>query len=175
MGEIADSYEIEAGEFVPTFWIITEDKDGLVPTKTYNDRTKFDFYYVQTHEDERNTRYEAILCTEYINGPYFNHYTDAERENAIGQLYHPEYQLCPDVEVFELESGVEGEHSFMFVVDLIRGDLTLKEQSQILTDSSVMSTTLSRYYTPRIFADVGYMPFISINENLIDMVPLSQA
>ena len=79
------------------------------------------------------------------------------------------------MEVFEIESGIDGEHSFQFIVDLIKGDLTIKEQAEILANSAVMSTTLSRYYTPRIFAEVGYMPFISINENLIDMVPLSQA
>ena len=79
MGETAGPYEIEAGEFVPTFWIITDDKDGDEVTKIYNDRTKFDFYYLQQHEDGKAIRYEAILCTEYMNGPYFNHYTGPER------------------------------------------------------------------------------------------------
>lgn len=34
------------------------------------------------------TNYKAINCTDYINGPYWDGYSEAERQSAIGELEH---------------------------------------------------------------------------------------
>ena len=36
-----------------------------------------------------------------------------------------------------------------------------------------MANNLSRYYTPKIFEEVGFMPFIALNENIIQLTPLT--
>ena len=47
--------------------------------------------------------------------------------------------------------------------------MTDDEVFDLIDASEVYSTTLSRYYTPDIYEEVGFEPFISINENLIDL------
>ena len=57
----------------------------------------------------------------------------------------------------------------MFNIKVIQGDMTDDEVFDLIDASEVYSTTLSRYYTPDIYEEVGFEPFISINENLIDL------
>ena len=68
----------------------TDETTGAVYDK-YDDRDLFDFYFekVELPEDSYDrvtTRYEAISCIQYINGPYWNGYTQVERQSALAQL-----------------------------------------------------------------------------------------
>ena len=57
----------------------------------------------------------------------------------------------------------------MFNVKVIKGDMSDRDVVDLIDASEVYSTTLSRYYTPDIYEEVGFEPFISINENLFDL------
>ena len=61
---------IEVGDFIPTFVIVTADDSGALVDSNFNDRSKFDFYFLKrtSHDKEEVERIEAILCTEYIDG-----------------------------------------------------------------------------------------------------------
>ena len=70
--EVAD-YNIKVGDFVPTVIITTtlsiDDESG--ETEVFiNDRSKFDFYF-NYKDATTSVRYEAILCTEYIDGEHW--------------------------------------------------------------------------------------------------------
>lgn len=42
-----------------------------------------------------------------------------------------------------------------------------KDVSLLISDTNVDTLNLSRYYTPKVFEEVGFMPFIALNENII--------
>ena len=42
-----------------------------------------------------------------------------------------------------------------------------KDVSLLISDTNVDTLNLSRYYTPNVFEEVGFMPFIALNENII--------
>ena len=76
VGKKAKAYDIAPGEFVPTFFVQTHTGEGDFDGNVYNDRTKFDIYFetIGTGE-EGKTRYEAILCHEYIFGEHWSDYS----------------------------------------------------------------------------------------------------
>lgn len=84
---------LQPGDFLPSFTVHTVHTDettGEVYDK-WDDTALFDFYFekVEMPEDSFDrviTRYEAISCIEYINGPYWNGYTQVEKESALAQL-----------------------------------------------------------------------------------------
>ena len=85
VGEEAGPYKIEAGEFTPTYYIYTEDThtDPDQTIMTYNDETKFKFYYKESDKDTGEDKFiEAILCTEYIDGEFWAEFSDEEKANA---------------------------------------------------------------------------------------------
>ena len=65
-----EAYLIEVGDFIPTFAIVTTDDSATLTESNFNDRSKFDFYFLKrtSYYKEEVERIEAILCTEYIDG-----------------------------------------------------------------------------------------------------------
>ena len=85
-GVSTETYDIEVGEYVQTFIIRLYDVDKN--EYRYNDRTYYDFYFEEdTFGDDGVTiidrqRQEAILCADYINGTYWEGYSQEERDSA---------------------------------------------------------------------------------------------
>ena len=46
---------------------------------------------------------DAIPCVEYINGPYWEGFSQEERDDALGVLIEPKHQLCPNIETYKLQ------------------------------------------------------------------------
>ena len=119
-------YTITAGDFIPTFNLVTRSKNQETGEleKVFNDETKFRYYYTQKNMDlpkEDWEQIEAINCVDYIDGPYWEDLSEVERSNAKGQLVMPETQLCPNVPFFILEGGLLGQKSFSFNVEALPG------------------------------------------------------
>ena len=100
----------------------TNETTGEVYDK-WDDTALFDFYFekVDLPEDSFDrviTRYEAISCIEYINGPYWNGYTQVEKESALAQLEFGENQLCPNVPSYLVNGGsrTQGGTTFRFLI-----------------------------------------------------------
>lgn len=71
------AYTLQPGDYLPTFLLSTTTSE-TDPTIMYNDSTIFDIYYVQ-QENGVETKYAAINCTDYINGPFWDDYSEVER------------------------------------------------------------------------------------------------
>lgn len=81
-------FEMQPGDFLPTFYVGVYESDDDDTFKSINDRTLFDFYYKaykydEGDDDDTSERIEAILCP---NGPYWNQNTEAERNSALRQI-----------------------------------------------------------------------------------------
>ena len=74
-------YTMQPGDYLPTFLIYSRE------TQDFNDADSFEFYYetfantiVSPSESAIQTeRVDVINCVEYINGPYWDQYSEAER------------------------------------------------------------------------------------------------
>ena len=76
------------GDFIPTYIVQTNITDAVtnLPVVTYNDTTYFEIFYeyFDDSDGENHQKIEAILCEDYIMGPYWDWASDAEKANAIG-------------------------------------------------------------------------------------------
>ena len=162
IGEKVDAYEIEVGDLMPTFTISTHYQDGTESLISNNDRSLFDFYYTQNEKQydhsfddfsntskeqlqNQKTRYEAILCVDYINGPKWASKTQDQRDSALSQIISKKLELCPDIDTFVLEGGLMGKKSFQFRVEAVGGT-----SPDLINDTQVLSSMITRYYTPSI-------------------------
>ena len=75
---------MQPGDFLPTFVIATYDAE-ITNIEFINDATLFDFYFVKYDRADStlNERIEAIGCYDYINGPHWDGYSQAERDSAL--------------------------------------------------------------------------------------------
>ena len=77
-------YIVQPGDFLPSFAILTKLGEEI----KWNDSEIYEFYFEQItnseEEKEPNTfvRYDAIPCPAYIDGPYWDEYSEIEKQDA---------------------------------------------------------------------------------------------
>ncbi len=91
-----EGYDVGPGDFLPSFTIITHDDSAHEDANDldhadFNDKDLFKFYYQQiTKSDDGKTatavNYDAISCETYIDGPYWDSFTTAEKTDIKMQL-----------------------------------------------------------------------------------------
>ncbi len=78
-------YIIQPGDFLPSFAIFTQLPGAEIK---WNDSETYEFYFEQvTNSFEEGVpdtyvKYDAIPCSAYIDGPYWNEYSEIEKQDV---------------------------------------------------------------------------------------------
>lgn len=96
------------------------------------------------------TRYEAIKCTDYINGHFWDDYSEVERQNALSALEN-ELQLCPNISTYSLNGGLRSKDSTFFSFEVTENpdfSGSEAEMNEYIKGTIVYTEMLSRYFEP---------------------------
>ena len=79
-------------------------------------------------------RINKINCLDYIQGPAFDQYSEAERQDAIDQLILDKYQWCPDLtgQSFNLKGAIYAEDGEGLIFRIV----PLESTNQTIMDST---------------------------------------
>ena len=157
-----DMFTVPIHKLMPTFTIVDnifEPQDQWI----YNDKSRWDFQYVQVKNDERIV-FDAVPCDEMIRK--MQHLSMAQKIAYIDEF--PRHQaaenvLCPEMESFDILGGITGMNYLELVITAT--SKAIREDS--LKKAAVLMSDISTVFEPESFLESGFQTPVTLKEKVI--------